>query len=228
MRKKIVTKRAKRIPEEDLAAATVQDGADTPDETSTTAELDAGADRQTGDDTLDSTRLGEQVAFVLEAVEIAASGIREEARKDAERIVEHAREEAATALHEATELRAGAEEASRVTRERADSYAEDRRQKTEAEATRVLDAAQQEAARRLEGKDERQRALDEGIQLSEARLNQLKMGLQTLTTLIEKLLQSEGVPVQVPVQSAEREASEPEETLDESLKASLAPQVGAS
>jgi colicin import membrane protein len=224
MRRKIVTKRAKRIPEEDLAAATVQDGADTPDETSTTAELDAGADRQTGDDTLDSTRLGEQVAFVLEAVEIAAGGIREEARKDAERIVEHAREEAATTLHEATELRAETEEATRVTRERADIYAEDRRQKAEAEATRVLDAAQQEAARRLEGKDERQRALDEGIQLSEARLNQLKMGLQTLTTLIEKLLQSEAVPIQ----AAEREASEPEETLDESLKASLAPGVGAS
>jgi colicin import membrane protein len=224
MRRKIVTKRAKRIPEEDLAAATVQDGADTPDETSTTAELDAGADRQTGDEKLDSTRLGEQVAFVLEAVEIAAGGIREEARKDAERIVENAREEAATALHEATELRAEAEEASRVTRERADIYAEDRRQKAEAEATRVLDAAQQEAARRLEGKDERQRALDEGIQLSEARLNQLKMGLQTLTTLIEKLLQSEGVPMQ----GAERETSEPEETLDESLKASLAPGVGAS
>jgi hypothetical protein len=220
MRKKIVTRRAERISEEDLAAATVQDEAERPlDETSTTAE-DARADRQTSDHTLHNTKLGEQVAFVLEAVEVAAGGIREEARREAERLLEHAREEAATTLHEATELRAGAEEASKLTRERADAYAEDRRRKAEAEASQVLDAAQLEAARQMEGKEEWQRALQDGIELSESRLKQLAMGLRTLTTLIEDLLASDGVPAQ----DTERGASQPEETLDESLRASLAAQ----
>jgi colicin import membrane protein len=217
MRRKIVTKRAERIPEEDLASATVQDGAEhTPDETAT-SELDTPEDQQTSDDTLDYTRLADQVASVLAAVEVAAGGIREEARTGAERLLEDARQEAATTLHEATELRSAAEEASKLTRESAEAYAEDRRQKAEAEASRVLDAAQQEAALRVEGRDERQRALEEGIQLSEARLHEVTVGLRTLTTLIEKLLQTDGVPVQ----GTEPEAGEPEETLDESLKASL-------
>jgi hypothetical protein len=221
VRKKIVTRRAQRASEEDLAAETVQEGAEHAlDETSTTAELDAPVEGQTGDHTLDHTKLGEQVAFVLEAVEVAAGGIREEARREAERLLEQAREEAAATLHEATELRAGAEEASRLTRERADAYAEDKRQEAEAEASRVLDAAQQEAARRLEGREERQRALQEGIELSETRLKHLAVGLRTLTALIENLLQSDGVPVQ----DTERETSQPEQTLDESLRASLAAQ----
>jgi hypothetical protein len=234
MRKKIVAKRAERIPKEDLAAAEEPGGLEQASgEVSTVAGVDAHEDRRTSDQTVDYSRLGEQVASVLEAVEVAVSGIEEEARGKADQLIEEAQQEAAKTLNdanrdaeqmrlEAAGLRAQAEEASRLTRQGADAYAEERKREADAEASRVLDLAEEEAARRRQGKEEWQRALYENIELTESRLKQLVGGLRDLAVRLEDLLQTDGVPVP----ESERGVPEPEPdaTLDESLKASLATQ----
>jgi len=67
------------------------------------SEFDVGADRQNSEPPVDYARLGEHVASVVKAAEVAA-----------ERITEEANLEAATTLSEADRVRAEAEEATKI------------------------------------------------------------------------------------------------------------------
>ena len=128
-------------------------------------------------DGVDFEELGEHVASVLKAAELAARGIRTKAEREAEAQVTEAGRQAGEILHDAEGLRAEAEAYATRTREDAD-----------AQASKVLQAAREEAAIRARDEEERQRALREDIERSENRLTELGAGLRDLATRLEELV----------------------------------------
>jgi hypothetical protein len=148
------------------------------------AESESGADSKPVEnmeadstDGVDFEELGEHVASVLKAAELAARGIRTKADGEAEAQVTEAGRQAGEILHDAEGLRAEAEAYATRTREDAD-----------AQASKVLQAAREEAAIRARDEEERQRALREDIERSENRLTELGAGLRDLATRLEELV----------------------------------------
>jgi hypothetical protein len=249
--RKFANRKAGRTAADDPDAANKHEGS-APGDALKTPKLALGADRHdsnqdgqpegpSGEGThrsadvelpLDYTKLGEHVAFMVKAVEIAAEEIREEAQRDAERIREHAQQEATTRvdeanreadkmLTEANRLRAETEEAAKLTRERADAYAEEQRRAAETEASKVIERAEQLEARKAQAEEERRKTLQQDIELTEKRLNQLVAGLRDLALGLETLVDAE-TPA---ARGDEDQTSKPEETLDESLRASIGTQA---
>ena len=170
------------------------------------SELDVGADRQNSEPPVDYTKLGEHVASVVNAAEVAAERIREEANL-----------EAATTLSEADRARAEAEEATKMIREGAAAEAEAKRREAEAEAAKIIASAKREETRALKAAEERLTTLQRQIELTEKRLNQLAAGLRNVAVQLETLGKAEGLPVR----RDEDQTNIREETLDESLRASI-------
>jgi type IV secretory pathway VirB10-like protein len=170
------------------------------------SELDVGADRQNSEPPVDYARLGEHVASVVKAAEVAAERIREEANL-----------EAATTLSEADRVRAETEEATKMMREGAAGDAEAKRREAEAEAAKIIASAKREETRAAKAAEERLATLQQQIELTEKRLNQLAASLRNVAVQLEALGEAEGLPVR----SDEDQTNIGEETLDESLRASI-------
>jgi vacuolar-type H+-ATPase subunit H len=132
--------------------------------------------------------LGEHVASVLKAAELAARGIRTKAEQEAEARVSEAGRQAGRILHDAEGLRAETEDASRVLREQAEAYAGRTRQDADVEASKVLQAAQEAVATVTRDEEERQGTLREDIERSEKRLTELGAGLRDLAMRLEELV----------------------------------------
>jgi hypothetical protein len=214
--RKIVNRQAVPV-DADPAPASPQEGPKNPEDTLNVSELDVGADRQNSEVAVDYAKLGEHVASVVKAAEVAAEGIRAEAEKEVERLREGAEEQAATRLDEANReaermrreadrLRAEAEEATKTIRREA-----------EAEAAKVIEAAKQIDRREEYAAEDRRRTLQENVELTEKRLKQLVGGLREVAVQLEDLIETESSSAR----SDEGQITEPEETLDESLRASL-------
>jgi len=170
------------------------------------SEFDVGADRQNSEPPVDYARLGEHVASVVKAAEVAAEGITEEANL-----------EAARTLSEADRVRAEAEEATKMMREGAAADAEAKRREAEAEAAKIIASAKREETRAVKAAEERLATLQQHIGLTEKRLNQLAAGLRNVAVQLETLGKAEGLPVR----SDEDQTNIREETLDETLRASI-------
>ncbi|MDQ2943809.1 MAG: hypothetical protein M3R21_09110 [Candidatus Dormibacteraeota bacterium] len=209
--RKIVNRKAVAIDADDPAAARVQD-----------------ADLQTSEPPVDYTKLGEHVASVVRAAEVAAERIREEAETDAERLREHSQQQATTRLDEANReagktlseadrVRAEAEEAAKVMREGAAAHAEEKRRAAEAEAAKVIAAAKHIETREEQAAEEHLRTLQQHVELTEKRLNQLVGGLREVAVQLEDLAEAESLSMR----SDEGQTNKGEETLDESLRASI-------
>lgn len=181
--------------------------------------------------TADYGKLGEHVTSVLEAVNQAASKIRDEARGTAQAIVERAQSEASTLLekaraesdeltHEASRLRVEAEEESREMKERANAFATEKRREADREASAFVARGKREASEYTRATQERGAALAKNVELSEQRLRQLVGGLRDLAVRLEDLLQ------QAPdrPEDAGAESPQPDESMEESLRRSAAAQ----
>jgi DNA repair exonuclease SbcCD ATPase subunit len=130
-----------------------------------------------GSDGADYEELGEHVASVLKAAELAAREIRTKAEQEAEAQVTEAGRQAGKILHDAEGLRAEAE-----------AYAARTRQDADAQASKALQDAEETAADRTREEDERQRALREDIERSKKRLTELGAGLRDLATRLDELV----------------------------------------
>jgi type IV secretory pathway VirB10-like protein len=170
------------------------------------SELDLGADRQNSEPPVDYARLGEHVASVVKAAEVAAERIREEANR-----------KAATTLSEADRVRAETEEATKMMREGAAADGEAKRREAEAEAAKIIASAKREETRAVKAAEERLATLQQQIELTEKRLDQLAASLRNVAVQLEALGEAEGLPLR----SDEDQTDIGEETLDESLRASI-------
>jgi hypothetical protein len=139
-------------------------------------------------DVLDYEELGEHVASVLKAAELAARGIRAKAEQEAEAQMSEAGRQAGRILHDAEGLRVETEEANRVLREQAEAYAGRTRRDADVEAAKVLQATEEAVATRERDQEERKRALLEDIERSEKRLAELGTGLRDLAARLEELV----------------------------------------
>jgi hypothetical protein len=226
--RKIVNRKAVPVGADDPASARLQEGPKASGDALNVSKRDVGADRQTSELAVDYAKLGEHVASVVKAAEVAAEGIRAEAEQEAERLrerseqqaaarVDEANREAGKMLDEAGQLRAEAEEATKTMGERAAAHAQEKRRKAEAEAAKVIEAAKQIERGQEYAAEERLRTLQQNVELTEKRLNQLVGGLREVALQLEGLAETESPSVR----SDEGQTSEAEETLDESLRASL-------
>jgi type IV secretory pathway VirB10-like protein len=204
--RKIMNRTGVPVGADDSPPAPVREGSKDPGDSLEMSELDVGADRQNGEPPVDYAKLGEHVASVVEAAEVAAERIREEANR-----------EAATTLSEADRIRAEAEEATKIMREGAVADAEAKRREAEADAASVIASARQEEAREAKVAEERLATLQEQIESTEKRLNQLAGGLRNVAVQLEALGEAGGPRVR----SGEDQTKRGEETLDESLRASI-------
>jgi vacuolar-type H+-ATPase subunit E/Vma4 len=204
--RRIVNRRGVPVEVDDPPPATVPEGSKDRGGFLKVSELDVGADWQNSEPPVDYTKLGEHVASVVKAAEVAAERIREEANL-----------EAATTLSEADRVRAEAEEATKMMREGAVADAEAKRREAEAEAAKVIATAKQEEMREAKATEERLTTLQQHIELTEKRLNQLAGGLRNVAVQLEDLGEAGGLPVR----SDEGQTNRGEETLDESLRASI-------
>jgi peptidoglycan DL-endopeptidase RipA len=148
--------------------------------------------------------LGEHVASVLKAAELAARGIRTKAEQEAEAQLTEAGRQAGKILHDAEGLRAEAEAYAARTREDAD-----------AQASKALQDAQETAANRTREENERQRALREDIERSKNRLTELGAGLRDLATRLEELVGAD------PADEGDQRRTGDSASLDTSLIASI-------
>ena len=210
--RKIINRKGVLVEADDPPRTTVLEGAKDPGDSLKVSELDVGADRQNSEPPVDYTKLGEHVASVVKAAEVAAERIREEANR-----------EAATTISEADRLRAEAKEATKMMREGAAADAEAKRREAEAEAAKVILSAKREEAREVKVAEERLATLQQHIELTEKRLNQLAGGLRNVAVQLEALGEAEGLPVGSGEDQTNigEETLEGEETLDESLRASI-------
>jgi hypothetical protein len=167
-------------------------------------------------DAVDYAQLGEHVASVLNAAELAATAIRTQAEQEGAAQVTEAGRQAGKILHEAEGLRTEAEEANRLMREQAESYAERTRRDADVEASRLLEAAQKAAATLAREEELRQRELREDIERTEKRLTELGAGLRDLATRLDELVYAGRPP-----------ADEADQSHDASLDASLMATIGA-
>lgn len=226
--RKIVNRKAVAVDADDPAPATPQKGPKDSGKALDLPELDVAAERQNSELATDYGKLGEHVASVVKAAEVAAEGIRAEAKQEAERLrvgseqqaatrLDEAKLEAGKMLHEAGQLRAEAEEANKTMRESAAAHAQEKRREAEAEAAKVLEAAKQIERREEYAAEERLSTLQQNVEATEKRLNQLVGGLREVALQLEDLAEAGGPSVP----SAEGRTDEAEESLDESLRASL-------
>jgi hypothetical protein len=175
------------------------------------------------------SELGDHVSSVVQAANEAAKKIEEDARNLAERLRERtqkqaastlddARREAEKLLFEAERLRTEAENESKETRKRAETYAGDKRREAEAEAAGVMARAEQVAHARASAAEERYRALENNVELTEERLRQLAAGLFDTASRLEVLVERP-----VAHKDGEESASTPTEegSLGEALAASV-------
>jgi len=204
--RRIVNRKGVPVEADDPPPAKVPEGSKDPGDSLKVSELDVGADRQNSEPPVDYTKLGEHVASVVKAAEVAAERIREEANL-----------EAATTLSEADRVRAEAEEATKMMREGAAADAEAKRREAEAEAAKVIASAKLVETSEAKAAEERLMTLQQHIELTEKRLNQLAGGLRNVAVQLEDLGEAEGLPVR----SDEGQTNIREETLDESLRASI-------
>ena len=137
--RRIVNRKAVLVEADDPPPAKVPEGSNNPGDSLKASELDVGADRQNSEPPVDYTKLGEHVASVVKAAEVAAERIREKANL-----------EAATTLSEADRVRAEAEEVTKMIREGAAADAEAKRREAEAEAAKIIASAKR--ARRAKRK----------------------------------------------------------------------------
>lgn len=191
-------------------------------ESSNNRRLDSGASRSGLSDEADVySQVGEHVAAVIRAAEVAAADTTEQAKNKAIGIRENATAEAARALAEARQkaddLVAKAQQVSqeteaqgRLVREKADEYATERRRVADAQATKMIEAAEQVAARKVQEAREQQQAQQKALELTEAHLGKLIVGLHELTSHLEDLLRTDT-----------------EETLESALDASIQTAAGA-
>ena len=118
---------------------------------------------------------------------------------------------------EADRARAQAEEATKTIREGAAADAEAKRQEAEAEAAKIIASAKREETRAVKAAEERLTTLQQQIELTEKRLNQLAAGLRNVAVQLETLGKVESLPLR----RDEDQTNIGEETLDESLRASI-------
>jgi vacuolar-type H+-ATPase subunit H len=168
-------------------------------------------------DVVDYEELGEHVASVLKAAELAAQEIRTRAENEAMAQVSEAGRQAGTMLHEAEGLRAETEEANRAMREQAESYAEKTRRDADAEASNVLQAAEQAVVTRASDDEARQTALHEDIERTERRLTELVSGLRDLAERLEELVSAD----QPDADEVDQRSGGDDASLDASLMASI-------
>ena len=192
-------------------------------ESSNKRRLDSGASRSgpSGETADVYSQVGERVAAVIRAAEVAAADTTEEAKRQAIAIRENATAEAARALEEARrkadELVAQAQQLSeeteaqgRLVREEADEYADERRRVADAQAMKMIEAAEQVAARKVQEAGEQRKAQQKALELTEAQLGKLIVGLRELTSHLEGLLRTDT-----------------EETIESALDASVQAAAGA-
>jgi hypothetical protein len=204
--RRIVNRKGVLVEADDPPLAKVAEGSKDPGDSLKVSELDVGADRQNSEPPVDYARLGEHVASVVKAAEVAAERIREKANR-----------EAATTLSEADRVRAEAEEATKMVREGAAADAVAKRREAEAEAAKIIASAKLAETREADAAEERLTTLQQQIELTERRLNQLAGGLRDVAVQLEALGEAESLPVR----SDEDQTNIGEETLDESLRASI-------
>jgi hypothetical protein len=161
----------------------------------------------------DYAELGEHVAGVLKAANEAAARIRQEAAIEAERIAEVSRKEATTTLAEANrdadkllfeadQRRAEANETAKATRKAADAYAGQQREEAEAHASRLIAHAEQEATQRASVAEKRHKTLEDNIDRTELRLEQLVAGLRELASRLESVVHPNGAGAEKATQSS--------------------------
>jgi hypothetical protein len=197
---------------------------------------DSGRDRpEPADHVYDE--VGDQVSAILAAAKQASHQLRESARQDAERIRKEAENQATASLEQAgrdaaqtrtegDQVRAEAEAYSKSTREAADRDAAETRRTIREEAEKLRTEAKHEAnairhaARRrsdelrTEAMD-RQKALIDEAELSEARLQQLLDVFRAMTSQLEGLLEPEPGGKRRTLQSEDAASAE---ELDEALR----------
>lgn len=204
--RRIVNRKGVLVEADDPPPAKVPEGSKDPGDSLKVSGLDVGADRQNSEPPVDYTKLGEHVASVVNAAEVAAERIREEANL-----------EAATTLSKADRARAQAEEATKMIREGAAADAQATRREAEAEAAKIIASVKREETREAEAAEERLTTLQQQIELTEKRLNQLAAGLRNVAVQLETLGKAESLPVR----RDEDQTNIREETLEESLRASI-------
>ena len=177
---------------------------------------DQSADQQSTD-VVDYAELGEHVASVLKAAELAAIEIRTQAEQEAAAQVSEAGRQAGKILHEAEGLRAETEEANRLMREQAEAYAGRTRRDADVEASKVLQSAEEGAAIRVRDEELRQRVLREDIERTEERLTELGVGLRDLAARLEELVSAD----RPPADEVDRSRGGDDASLDASLVASI-------
>ena len=184
---------------------------------------------------MDYGKLGEHVTSVLEAANMAAAKIREDARANAERVTTQSQSEASALrlLHppvevsrghaeklsrESERLSAGAKKETRELARQAEAYAAEKRREAEAEAASILSGARREASEHTRAAQERRSALAKDVALSEERLGQLVSGLRNLALQLEELVR----PDPEPATSNSAIARDQDSSLEESLRRSAA------
>jgi vacuolar-type H+-ATPase subunit H len=177
---------------------------------------DESADAPTTD-VVDYGELGEHVASVLKAAELAAKEIRTQAEQEAAAKVSEAGRQAGKILHDAEGLRAETEEANTLMREQAEAYAGRTRRDADVEASKVLQSAEEGAAIRVRDEELRQRVLREDIKRTEKRLTELGMGLHALAAQLEELVSAD----RPPADEVDRGRGGDDASLDASLVASI-------
>ncbi len=171
---------------------------------------DQSADQQSTD-VVDYAELGEHVASVLKAAELAAIEIRTQAEQEAAAQVSEAGRQAGKILHEAEGLRAETEEANRLMREQAEAYAGRTRRDADVEASKVLQSAD------VRDEEVRERVLREDIERTEERLTELGVGLRDLAARLEELVSAD----RPPADEVDRSRGGDDASLDASLVASI-------
>jgi hypothetical protein len=178
---------------------------------------------------LDYGKLGEHVTSVLEAANMAAAKIREDARASAERVTTQSQSEASALLEQARgdaeklsreseRLSAGAKQESRELARQAEADAAEKRREAEAEAASILSRARREASEHTRAAQERRSALANDVALSEERLGHLVSGLRNLALQLEELVR----PDPEPATSNSAIARDQDSSLEESLRRSAA------
>ncbi len=193
-----------------------EDNAGFEGDSDTSLTRDQSADQQSTD-VVDYAELGEHVASVLKAAELAAIEIRTQAEQEAAAQVSEAGRQAGKILHEAEGLRAETEEANRLMREQAEAYAGRTRRDADLEASKVLQAAEEAAVTRVRDEEVRERVLREDIERTEERLTELGVGLRDLAARLEELVSAD----RPPADEVDRSRGGDDASLDASLVASI-------
>jgi len=193
-----------------------EDNAGFEGDSDTSLTRDQSADKQSTD-VVDYAELGEHVASVLKAAELAAIEIRTQAEQEAAAQVSEAGRQAGKILHEAEGLRAETEEANRLMREQAEAYAGRTRRDADLEASKVLQAAEEAAVTRVRDEEVRERVLREDIERTEERLTELGVGLRDLAARLEELVSAD----RPPADEVDRSRGGDDASLDASLVASI-------